>query len=145
MPWEHHRLVHSGLGSSTSWSSRLASVVEHMLTAYRNFLRVFPFSFMTKPVQFSIQSILISIQCSPKLFFKITPRFSEMWVVPFSFNFVQERKKLFSTWLKIMYTETENQYLFYFSSYSKMRQTSENVQKDRQHCSTVCDLNPSPS
>lgn len=38
MPWEHHRLVHSGLGSSTSWSSRLASVVEHMLTAYRNFL-----------------------------------------------------------------------------------------------------------
>ena len=80
MPWEHHRLVHSGLGSSTSWSSRLASVVElsscHMLTAYRNFLRVFPFSFMAKPVQFSIQSILISIQCSPKLFFKITPRFS---------------------------------------------------------------------
>ena len=92
MPWEHHRLVHSGLGSSTSWSGRLASVVElsscHMLTAYRNFLRVFPFSFMAKPVQFSIQSILISIQCSPKLFFKITPRFSEMWVVPFSFNFV---------------------------------------------------------
>ena len=60
MPWEHHRLVHSGLGSSTSWSSRLASVVElsscHMLTAYRNFLRVFPFSFMAKQTRTILDS-----------------------------------------------------------------------------------------
>ena len=54
MPREHHRLVDSGLRSSTSWSSRPPSVFVpspcHMLTTNRNFLRVFPFSFMAEAI-----------------------------------------------------------------------------------------------